>query len=118
MTVLYVAIILDEGVASNDRSAVMFVTAALAASSSLAISGSLWPHSYGRVVLLSGAATAMFAWGLIGIFSVGMPLLLGSWLTWTATIRAWNARREATAAAAAASVIALVVTMVGLAVTV
>ena len=118
MTALYVEIILDEGVASDDRSAVMFVTAALAASSSLAILGSLWPHSYGRVVLLSGAATAMFAWGLIGIFSIGMPLLLGSGLTWVATIRTWNEGREATAVAAAASVVALVVTIVGLAVTV
>ncbi len=118
VTVLYVAIILDEGVASNDRSAVMFVSSALAASSSLAISGSLWPSPYGRIVLLSGAATAMFAWGLIGIFSVGMPLLLGSGFTWGATIRAWNEQREATAAAGAASVIALVVTVAGLAVTV
>lgn len=110
---LYLAIILSEET-PNDGTRVAFIGSALIATSLLGIAGAIFPRAFGRRVLLSGAATAMTAWGVVGIFSIGMPLLLAAGLTWLAVLRMAGGVREAAMASGAAAVVALAITLVGL----
>ncbi len=110
---LYLAIILSED-SPNDGSSIAFIATALIASSLLGIAGSIVPRAFARRVLLTGAATAMTVWGVVGIFSIGMPLLLAAGLTWLAVVRV-AAAKDAAIASGTAAVVALAVTFVGLA---
>jgi hypothetical protein len=101
---------------AKDRSATAFIGSALIVTSLLAIAGAVFPRAFGRRVLLTGAATGMTAWGVIGIFSIGMPLLLAAGLTWMAVLRMAGRVREAAMASGAAAVAALAITLVGLSV--
>ena len=112
---LYLVIIFSED-SAKDRSATAFIGSALIVTSLLAIAGAVFPRAFGRRVLLTGAATGMTAWGVIGIFSIGMPLLLAAGLTWMAVLRMAGRVREAAMASGAAAVAALAITLVGLSV--
>jgi hypothetical protein len=111
---LYLAIIFSED-SPNDGSSIAFIATALIATAALGIAGALFPRAFGRRVLLTGAAMAMTAWGVVAIFSIGMPLLLAAGLTWLAVLRMAGQAREAAMAAGAAAVVALAITLVGLA---
>jgi hypothetical protein len=112
---LYLVIIFSED-SANDRSATAFIGSALIVTSLLAIAGAVFPREFGRRVLLTAAATSMTAWGVIGIFSIGMPLLLAAGLTWMAVLRMAGRVREAAMASCAAAIAALAITLVGLSV--
>ncbi len=73
---LYIALVLNEDVVSDNRWSTAFVATAV-----LGIVGAVFPRAFGRRVLLTDAATGMTAWGVVGIISIGMPLLLAAGLT-------------------------------------
>jgi hypothetical protein len=110
---LYLALVLNKDVVS-DGSSVAFIATALIATAVLGIAGAVFPRAFRRRVLLTGAATGMTVWGVVGIFSIGMPLLLAAGLTWLATLRMAGQVREAAMASGAAAVAALAITLVGL----
>ena len=110
---LYLAIVFSED-SANDGSSIAFIATALIATAALGIAGALFPRAFGRRVLLTGAATGMTVWGVVGIFSIGMPLLLAGGLTWLAVLRMAGQVREAAMASGTAAVAALAITLVGL----
>ena len=113
---LYLALVINGDVVSRDDGArTAFVAMMFIVISLLGIVGSIFPRAYGRRVLLTGAATLMAVWGLIGAMSIGMPLLLAAGLSWLAVLRMAGQVREAAMASGAAAVVALAVTFVGLA---
>ena len=113
---LYLALVINGDVVSRDDGArTAFVATMFIAIALLGIVGSIFPRAYGRRVLLTGAATLMAVWGLIGAMSIGMPLLLAAGLSWLAVLRMAGQVREAAMASGAAAVVALAVTFVGLA---
>ncbi|MEE8337762.1 MAG: hypothetical protein V3R95_06855 [Dehalococcoidia bacterium] len=111
---LYLAIIFSEQT-GNDGTRVALVATALIATAALGMIGAVFPRAFGRRVLLTAGATGMTAWGVAGIFSIGLPLLLAAGLSWLAVLRMAGQVREAAMASGAAAVATLVITFVGLA---
>jgi hypothetical protein len=92
IAILYLVIIHNQG----DASAVVpWVFSAIALASLAAFSG--WLLSPGRKasLLLSGAAVLLFVLGVLGIFSVGIPLLLAGVFSVVGVAQARVIRRPA-----------------------
>jgi hypothetical protein len=85
---LYVVLIARGDIVPEDRAKGAFIASMLVVTGAFALVGAVWPRAYGRAVLLSAAGAAMVVWGLIGIFSIGLPLLLAAIPTWWAAARA------------------------------
>ena len=109
----------DAGDAAAARAT--FVGIFLGASAVAALAGALVSTPLGRFALLCGVTTGLWAWGLLGIFSIGVPLLaaaaLTSWsalMTWFEMVQGTANRARALALAATASVVVLAAVMAGL----
>jgi len=50
----------------------------LIATGATGLAGAVWPRACGRAALLSAVGAAVIVWGVIGIFSVGLPLLIAA----------------------------------------
>ncbi len=85
MVVVYLAIITSQG---EDDWGVVAVFAVLIGSCAVAAAvGSLLPYGTVRTCLLTGAAATLLVVGILGIFSIGLPLLVAGWLATGAAIR-------------------------------
>ncbi len=111
---LYVVLIARGDIVPEDRASIVFIASMLVATGAFALVGAVWPRSYGRAVLLSAAGAAMVAWGLIAIFSIGLPLLLAAVPTWWAAARAARRAQGWAPALAMAPVAMLVLSFGGL----
>ena len=91
--VAYVGIILMQGSRPLYSSRVLLVAVSLSAAAVAALAGSTLLHPALRVALFSAATTMLFVWGALGIWSIGVPLLVAGGFALWATLQAG---REAT----------------------
>lgn len=89
VAVLYLSLIAQGNVGGGDGDGprIVLFAALFAALPILAALGSLRPDSNAGIGLLVVAALGMTILGVLGIFSVGLPLLLGAACAWGAVIR-------------------------------
>lgn len=73
MDVVYVLVIRSEDT-PNNMARVSLVAGTIAAAACAAVAGSLLDSAGFRLVLFAAAATALIVWGLLAIFSIGLPL--------------------------------------------
>ena len=83
---LYLLVIASEDPSARDADRIALVAATVAVAG-LACLGSLAAGPL-RVPLLTGAATVLAVWGVVGIFSIGLPLLVATGLAGAAAYRA------------------------------
>ena len=74
---------------SDDGAAVTFIAASFALTAATIFGGATTPKADLRVVLLAAGGAAAVAWGVIGMFSIGLPLLLAGLLALVALRRSW-----------------------------
>jgi hypothetical protein len=84
--VYLVAIGLEDG--GDAGTQVGLVAASLAAAGVLAAAGAFAPGGSGPLVLLTASATVLVFWGVLGLASIGIPLLVGALLAASAATRA------------------------------
>jgi hypothetical protein len=85
MLVVYLMLIAAE---DEDDWGIVAVFAVLIGASGLAAGvGSVLAYGPARTGLLSGAAATLIVVGVLGIFSIGLPLLVAGWLAVGAAIR-------------------------------
>ena len=124
---LYVVLITREDSVPRERVQIAFIasmliaTGATGATGAAGLTGAVWPRAYVRAVLLSAAGAGMVVWGTIGMFTIGLPLLIAAIPTWGAAVRV--ARRQPGSAPAptmemaTAAMVVLVLSFGGLGVT-
>jgi hypothetical protein len=105
----YLAIVGGEHEGADGR--VAFVAFSLAVSAALALTAALLRSAAARLPLLGAATATLLAWGFLGIFSIGLPLLVAAGFGGLAIARAAerSSRTAAWLAAAAALAAAAVV---------
>ena len=91
VTCLYLVLAAREG--NNDLAIVATFAVLIGGSAAAAAVGSLIADGPLRVALLATAATILLVVGVLGIFTIGMPLLLAGALTTGAAIRAGGRAR-------------------------
>jgi hypothetical protein len=89
--VLYLLLINGQGDSGVTDARVLFVAGCLAGAAILAAVGALLPHGVLRVVLLAAAACLLLAWTFLGIFSIGILLLIPTILAVRAAVQAAEA---------------------------
>jgi hypothetical protein len=89
--VLYLLLINGQGDSGVTDARVLFVVGCLAGAAILAAVGALLPHGVLRVVLLAAAACLLLAWTFLGIFSIGILLLIPTILAVRAAVQAAEA---------------------------
>ncbi len=118
---LYVVLITREDSVPRERVQIAFIASMLIATGAAGLTGAVWPRAYVRAVLLSAAGAGMVVWGTIGMFTIGLPLLIAAIPTWGAAVRV--ARRQPGSAPAptmemaTAAMVVLVLSFGGLGVT-
>ena len=111
---LYLWLIANEGFFHDgDRVALVAGTIGLAALA--AVAGSLSASPRAGAALLAAAATALFIWGLLGIFSIGLPLAAAGLLAAVAASR--KARPESARAVVVAVIAVAGLSLAGLVLT-
>ena len=108
--VLYVLILWSEGEGDLHRARAQLIATSLAASAAVALGGCWVPEPRVRLGLLSAASFTLLAWGFLGIFSIGLPVLVAGILLLASASRGADevAVSEAYAITAIAGVGALV----------
>ena len=86
--VLYVLILRSEGEGDLHRARAQFIATSLAASAAIALGGWRVPEPRVRLGLLSAASFTLLAWGFLGIFSIGLPVLVAGILLLASASRA------------------------------
>ena len=111
---LYLWIVLGVQSGEGDETRIALVASAIAAAGVLAIVGAALRDLTRRALALGFASAALLVLGVLGVFSVGAPLLVACLLVWSGSLRAtlWLGRRAVTAVvvavpAAAASALIL-----------
>ena len=89
--VLYLYVIHGEGDTAVTDARVLFVAACLAAAALFAAVGAVIPDGVIRVVLLAAAGCALLAWAFLGMFSIGILLVVPTILTIRAAVQAVEA---------------------------
>jgi hypothetical protein len=74
--VLYVLILRNEGEGDLHRARARLIAGSLAASAAVALGGWRVHKARVRLALLSAASFMLLAWGFLGIFSIGLPVLV------------------------------------------
>ena len=85
--VVYITIITAEGIERDDAAETALIAASFASAALAAAAGSLLPGTGWRLLLLSWSATTLIVWGFLGIFSIGLPLLVAGILSAMAVSR-------------------------------
>lgn len=110
--VLYVLIIRSEGNNELTEPRILFVAFAIAGSSLSAVAGTLTRHPGVRVFLLALSTFGFLFMGIVGLFSIGILLLVAGGLAmaaWIASLGAVTPRRPAISIAAALLALLVVV---------
>jgi len=108
--VLYVVILRSEGEGDLHRARPQLIASSLAASAAVALGGWLVREPRLRLALLAAASFTLLAWGVLGMFSIGLPIFVAGFLLLVSASRAADEvpGSEAFAITAAAGVAALV----------
>jgi hypothetical protein len=108
--VVYLIVLQSEGEGDFHRARVQLIAASLAASSAVALGAWSVREPRARVALLAAASFTLLAWGVLGMFSIGLPLFVAGLLLLVSTSHAADELRtsEAFVITAAAGVSALV----------
>jgi hypothetical protein len=85
MVAVYISLIASQG--ESDWNIVIVIAVLIGSAGAAAAVGSLLPYGPVRVGLLTVSAATLIVLGLIGIFSIGLPLLVAGWLATGAAIR-------------------------------
>jgi hypothetical protein len=114
VAVIYLAIVVRRQHDASGRS--IFVACFLLAVAGLLIASTRVDNPLQRAALLAGAANSLIAIGFLGLFSIGLPLLIAGGIAMPAVARALTEtpRPWGPALAAAATLAALVIIVVGL----
>ena len=83
--VVYLALVPNDEVHGRR---VVVVAAQIAGAAAAALAGSLAGRPAIRLALLTAAATMLFGWSLLGVFSIGMLLLPAAVLAWVGATQA------------------------------
>jgi len=114
MAVIYLAIIVRRQHSVTGRS--IFVACFLVAIAGFLVASFRVDNPFQRAALLAGAANSLVALGFLGLFSIGLPLLIAAGLVMPSVGRALAEapRPWGPAIAAAATLTALAVIVIGL----
>ena len=77
------------GASGDDRAAVRFTAASFALTAAAIFAGATIARADLRVVLLAAGGAVALAWGVVGLLSIGLPLLLAGLLALVALRRSW-----------------------------
>ena len=74
----------------EDRAAVAFVAATFALCAAALLAGALTASADLRVLLLAAGGAVSVAWGVLGLFTLGLPLLVSGVLAFAGVRGAWS----------------------------
>ena len=74
---------------SGDGTAVTFMAASFALTAATIFAGATTSRADLRVVLLAAGGAVALAWGVVGLVSIGLPMLLAGLLALVALRRSW-----------------------------
>ena len=115
--VLYLYVITRQEDTAVTDARVLFVAGCLAGAAVLAVVAAVMPDGVLRVILLAASGCTLLAWTFLGIFSIGILLLIPTILVIRAAVRAVEAMggESSYGVAAAAGFAALAVVAIGVA---